>query len=1341
MHKSILIYSILFFLWVSHACYGSNYRFQHLTSMQGLPNMQVESLAEDDKGNIWIGTRNGLAKYDGYSIYTYYHEDNRPNSLRHNFIHHLFFDSHKRLWICTEAGICRYRPETDDFECYRNNNQFYNCIAENQKGQVFLGGDHLSRFDEKDDLFKTYPTLNSSRISSLAFDKQGNLFVASSSSVYYFNSSMTKITQVNRKYYENCLTEHNIIMPLFFDSAGKLWLGRNGQGLMWINLKTGKQHIFAGSEISDRIVRTITEDKSHNMWIGTEKGITIIHPNGEKEILRYHFQDDKGLSDNAIYTILCDKNQNIWIGSYFGGVDVLIRNNAQFLYFEPGLGSFNIKARVPRMMVEVSPKVYWIATEDGGINIYNATSKTFSVVNNIPNLGTNVHALFVSQKSHDMWIGTRFNGLFRYNLSTHRTVRYLRSNGLSSEGIFYIAQQHNGRIWVATMEGLRFYDAKKDYFFPTKNAILNRTFVYTLFVDKNDDIWVGTVAFGIFKINGKNGNVTNIRRNGRNGLKDNYIINIYQDSQGTIWIGTNNNGLQYIDKKTGKIRSFKDDFMLTKCTICGIAESPIGCLWISTSQGLYQYNLTKHSTIRFSSENGLPINQFNYESILTTASEDLLLGTINGLIAFNPKRVTSKEGPFIVHFKELAINNKKISVGIENSPLEKNIDHTKVLKLKYDEARSFFIEYGVIIPGNTTSIRYQVWVKGIDSGWRNVGIERRFYGYKVQPGTYYLQVRANNSNYGWDHCPVKTIKIVVLPPFYRSIWAYLIYFTILGVLIYLACRFFSIRMQERNAVKMAKMEKEKIEEIDRVKFNFFTTVSHELKTPLSLIVAPLKSISHENLDEQSINHLNMAIKNTRKMEGLINELVTFNKVETDNFTFYVQKGNPLEFIELASKPFHEACEHKDIQFSVDCENNGEEVWFSPSYIERIINNLLSNALKFTDKGGKITIKAFITSLEKNPYTYLIIKVSDTGIGIAKEEQENIFDRYYQTKRGYNVNNKGWGIGLALVKRLVEIHKGKVSVKSEIGAGSIFTVSLNVSPNAFDTKNLITNDKAIIPASQYQFSSPQIDMDGHQNLGLSPEDTEAKRTLLIVEDNVDMLNFLENYFRSKYNIFTATNGKKAFEIALKETIDLVISDVMMPEMDGIELSKTLKKNMETSHIPIILLTAKNESSDVVIGYQSGAEAYVSKPFDPQILELQVKNIISLIKNRQEEIVNLQEGEEINSTSLSELDKEFIHKINTLVDENIDNSDFAIVDITKCLGVSRSLLHTKMKNLMNISMGDYIKKKRIDKACQLLKQGYNVSETAYRTGFSDPNYFSKAFKKAMGISPSEFCNHIK
>ena len=1342
--------SILTFLYFSifTFCAAANYRFRHLSSQDGLPHQQVETMAQDQKGNIWIGTRNGLVRYDGYEMHAYFHNDEDPHSLSNNFVKVIHCDRKGRIWVCTELGISRYRPATDDFATYHEGTEHVLSLVETSKGRIIGGGDNLSVYDEQSDTFVQYPALEIGFIVSMTISPDDQLYVASNTSIYSYDATLTKITRLDPRYYEAFTTGIDGIIPMTFDHEGQLWLGRNGQGVMRIDLKSGLTRIYQPHELSNGIVRAITEDNDHNIWLGTEKGITVIHPDGTTDILQHRFQSPTMLSDNAIYCIMNDRHGNLWIGSYFGGVDILLQAGRQFEWDEPSYADGQLHGKVVRQMAEVgSPgqlsHAIWLATEDAGINVYDTRTRRFTPFTaHADALGTNVHALHYDDTQQEMWIGTFRRGLFRYHLPSGTMRRYLFTHGLPSDAIFDFARDSQGRLWVATTQGLRRYDPTTDRFEKTADEQLNTTFVYCLCADGDSRLWAGTSNAGLFCLDTSTGATRHWTRQ-PSGLKDNYIICLCLDSDGRLWIGTNNSGLQYMEAPYDKPLPFDIDAQLGNATICALCEDDSHHLWITTGRGLYCYDLRQKSLTRYTTQDGLPTNQFNFSSALLADDGHLHFGTVNGLVTLTSGSKNARtRGPLTVHLSQLTINGQAVTARGNDTPLSRHIDDTDTITLSHDEARSFTLQYGVIEPGQNSSVEYQLWFEGIDPAWRNVGSERSFNGYNLRPGTYRLHLRANTSNEGWDTMPQRTLTIIVRPPFYLTTWAFLVYILLAAAIVYVAWRIVNGRMQSRNEVQLARMEKAKIEEVDRAKFDFFTTVSHELKTPLSLIVAPLRTIARQELSPENQEQLTMAIKNTRKMESLISELVTFNKIETDQFPFYVQLGNPLEFIERCAASFAEAARAGGLLLTVDNEDNGEEVWFSPDYVERILNNLLSNALKFTPGGGTVSVRASIE--EQQSLTYLSLSVADTGIGIAPEELQNIFNRYYQTKRGHNVNNEGWGIGLSLVRRLAEVHKGTVSVDSQLGQGSTFTCHLCVDQRAFDASSLLTDDKVIVPISEYKLTggyegAKVRGYEGEEARGCEDRHDAAPiqaATLLIVEDNSDMRDYLQRYFAHDYHVLTATNGREALDVVTSQTVDVVVSDIMMPLMDGIELCQSLKQSMETSHIPVILLTAKSDTADVVTGYRSGAEAYVAKPFEPEALALQIKNIMQLQKKRQTQVQQATDQSDIDATTLSELDKQFIRQINELVDQNLGNSDFAVGDITRALLVSRSLLHTKMKSLVGLSMGDFIRKKRMDRACQMLRQGYNVSETAYATGFSDPNYFSKTFKKHLGVNPSEY-----
>lgn len=1318
---------------------AGNYRFQHIDSKRGLPHQQVEALAIDADGNLWMGTRGGLARYDGYAVRTYYHDASNPASLQHNLVHALHLDRQGRLWACTETGVCRYRPETDDFRCYAQPQGLFWSVTEDQDGRLFFGGRALYRLDEQQDTLLPLPLLTDAFVNALAAAPTGELYVATNSQLLRYDRALSRITALPPELYADFMTSRNVIVPLHFDHRGQLWVGRNGRGVMSVDLQTGQRRIFQPAELSNGIVRCITEDASHRIWLGTEGGITVLHPDGRREFLRHRFQDANSLSDNAIYAILPDSAQNLWVGSYFGGVDYLLSSHEQFRFYEPGTAEGELPARVPRMMTETSPGTYWLTTEDAGIFIYDAATGRFTPFNGIPGMGTNIHSILHDSLRHEMWIGTRFEGIYCYDLQRHTARHYLYSHGLSSEGCFWLAQQRTGQLWVATMQGLRRYDREADTFLPVGHDVLDSCFIYTLHIDAQDNVWAGTNTRGIYCIDARTRSIKNYAHEDGTGLLDNYIICLHTDRQGHLWVGTNSCGLQCMDLQTGRFTA-SQELLLARCTVCSFLEDDDAGLWVATSQGLFRRDLQTGAIVRFSSESsGLPSNQFNYASSLRARNGRLLFGTINGLISFLPRQLRQEQGPFVVHLKGLA------TAGEADDPATlPRLDAASRLVLTHNQATHFTIEYGIIRPAGTATVVYQVQLEGVDRAWRNVGTERRFSAFKLPAGTYRLHLRAASAGAPdevWAQSPVRTLEIVVRPPLWRSPWAMALWALLLAALAYGAWRFSQLRLREKNDIRMAHLEREHLRQLDKAKSNFFATAAHELKTPLTLITAPLRSITRGQLDATGRQHLDMAIQNAAKMQELIGELVTFNKLESGGFPFYLQRGNPLLFIQNMMSAFSDACQQSQLTLTVRTEDNGEVVCFSPSYLERILNNLMSNAIKFTPKGGSIAVEASIDSRQDSPHTFLRCSVRDTGIGILPEELDKIFDRFYQTRRGYYADSSGWGIGLSLVQRLVDIHQGRVDVQSTVGQGTTFTIWLCVSEAAFgetaaNIADLTLSGKAEADPSQTQATPPSWTATEAEAAPAQAQTPEAEAPLLLlVDDNTDLLHFLCQTFQPQYQVITATNGREALQLASTQDVQMVISDVMMPEMDGNELCQRLKADMQTSHIPVILLTAKSEQEDVRQGYQAGAEAYVPKPFDPQTLLLQVGNILRLIRQRRQQRAE-NTAEAIQDDTLSELDRDFMQRMSLLVEQHLADSDFSIADITAALGVSRSLLHLKMKNIVGISMGDYIRQQRLAAACRLLLQGHNVSETAYATGFSDPNYFSKTFKKHLGVSPKDY-----
>lgn len=1345
----ILLLSVICFLPMTVSA-QQNYIFTHLKSDVGLPHQQVESMAFDQDGLLWVGTRNGLAKYDGYSFVAYYHDPDDDMSIPHNFIRNIFVDSDNNVWIGSDKEVCCYQRDTDDFRHYDVLGEPITHIAETSDGSIICSGMKVFRKKKNEDTFRQIPRQMEGYVVGLVVSPDDKVYMSTNNSISYFTPDMISETVLDSSVYSDFLSGFDAIAPLYFDKNGVMWVGRDGKGVMSLNLSTGEKNIYDSNLLSDGTVRVITEDSKGNIWLGTEKGITTINPSsGVIHKISQRFGNSRTLSDNAIYCIVPDNQDNMWIGTYFGGINVMLRDAMGFDWIAPGYDGMTLSGKAIRGIAEPEDGSLWLATEDGGINILDIVHRRIEKFNSIPELGTNVHELYYDKDTGDMWIGTFRSGLFRYNLRTRQTKRYTAFNsGLKSNAVFALACRNDGsrRLWVATTLGLMCYDPLNDTFSLTNHPALDSDFIYCLHADRMGNLWVGTVNRGLFRIDAKSGEVKGWsldRSASGNGLSDNYVTSIYVDRRDRVFIGTNNGGVQIIDGKVLEFLRFNDP-PASWGTVCAIRQDQADNIWITTSNGLYKVDSDDMSYVRFTTADGLPENQFNFSSIIQASDNRMYCGTVNGLVSFSPDITKHSELTSSVHLWRLSLNNDVVTPQTPDSPLTSAIDLTELLELDYNDSRVFSIDYGIIDPAGAKDVRYQIFMEGLDREWRDVGTQRRFTAMELPYGTYVFKVRALASGEDWENAPIKSLDLRINPPFYLSSMAWVVYILTAILICYVMYRLFLWRMKEKQQKKLNQIERAKNDELNREKMEFFTNISHELKTPLSLILAPLKQLSsNEPLSEESREKLSTAIANTSKMVDLINELVTFNRVESGNFQLFLQKGNPLTLIETMTGYFRGPASDKNISINVMTQNNGEDVWFSPTYLERIISNLLSNAIKYTGENGYVDVRASIVEGDDNA-VYLQLEVKDSGIGIAQDEIDNIFKKYYQTRRGYNASHSGWGIGLATVKKLVELHKGRINVTSKVGEGSSFVVRLNVTPEAFDTACCISTADAQPMAYQPTFISNTLAVYSHGTQENNEVNDERKTSILLVEDNPQLLRFLADEFSKHYNVYTAVNGVEALKVTEEYTVDIVVSDVMMPEMDGIELCDKLKNNLATSHIPVILLTAKSDEESTMAGFKSGAEAYVAKPFDPQLLALRVKNILRVrrayIDSKIGAADSVAEEPLEDLPPLNNFDNEFIVRINSLIDDNIDNSDFSVADITRELCISRSLLHIKMKTFFKSSITDHIKQRRMSKACELLRQGSNVSETAYSTGFSDPNYFSKVFKKTYGMSPTDYVSSV-
>ena len=1331
-----------------------NIRFIHLTNDDGLPNNTAYSVCQDYKGFIWIATKNGLCKYDGQNVLTYYISGKKDeNDIISNQMQYVFEDGKQRLWAVSHSDVVLYNRDMDRFESilhYDTENTFIRTLYCDKENNVYAAGNDLLIYNEQkcefEPVLKNEKKINKS-ITSLAMDKEGLLWAGTMfeglicidtkkrESVYFHHDNNDSHSVIS-----------NRVLSLYKDSKDRLWIGTENGGICRYDSESKRFVSFAA--FPDVCVRTFAEDPEGNIWIGTEEGLYVYSPDtGIFTNYKQNYSDKYSLNNNAIYAIFRDNEDNMIIGTYFGGINILPNSFRHFHYYQYGNSDRFLSGKVVRQIVGDALGNLWIATEDGGLDYYNKQTDRFEYFKPDKNRNSisyhNVHSLLLDSRQN-LWAGTYLGGLNKYNLKTNLFKQYSNKNypNMIVDNVFSLIEDNEHQIWVGTTNGLAIYNHETDRFTRFRPQRFGAKSVNHLLQDSEGNVWIATRKNGLYYYNKNTDNLSNfIHTPGKNSIPDNYINYIFEDSTKNIWIGTYEGGLCRYDKQTESFTVYNEENGLPSNTVFGITESNSGNLWISTNNGLSCMDVANGAFTNYSVSDGLPNKQFNYNSVYKGLDGILYFGTINGMIAFNPEDIETTAYTPRVEFIDFKIFGKSVSPDGNKSPLSKNIEEieeTDVIHLNSKQAQSFTLEFTVPTLSHSNSTFFAIKLN-TDNNWSYVGQQRHITYANLPHGKYKIRVKAAfNNNWTGDES-AKSITIIIDPPFWLSTTAYLIYMLVIAGITFSLYNFLRRRQQEKNLILLERLEKEKMKEVNNLKLNFFTNISHELKTPLSLILTPLQSFLNKNVFNQEIRpKMELIANNALRMNRLIDELILFIKAETKQEKIRVKRGDLLNFIGNISEGFRALADEKEIEYIVDIPPLFEEVRFAPEKVEKIVYNLLSNAFKYTGS-GKIILSAFLN--HEADYVYLNLTVSDTGIGIAPDEIEKIFENYYQVKDFAKGKKTGFGIGLALTRELVLLHKGSINVSSESDKGSVFNVKLNVDARAFSQDEISDNDADARFIEEYKYLSVKPenkDSETYEN-PIDKEISDRQYKMLIVEDNLELLNFYKELFSDVYTVVIAENGKKGLDVAKSKLPDIIISDIMMPEMTGTQLAHKLKTSLDTCHIPLILLTSKTGEEAQLEGYESGADLYIEKPFNPVLIRKQISNLLNTKENQKK--LYFSNKVELDDIVTNVRDKKLIADIEKFILKNLSDSAFSINEILKEVGIGRTLLHVKLKSIVGLSATEFINNIRIKESVKLLLSGCNVSEAAYSTGFSSPGYYTHCFKKIFGISPTEYLANKK
>lgn len=1348
--KKIVIY--LFFLCLGmHSAFSETpeqITFSYISINEGLSQSTVFSIDQDKRGNMWFATYDGVNKYDGYAFTVYQHNEDDPNSIANDISRIVKTDSQGRVWIGTRDGLSRYDEKKDIFQnfFYEKNGKHLqvNGIEEISPEQLLISTpEGLIMFDIKESKFidDSFSTAMHKTIASTLYRQDDQIYIGTSTDGLYTYS-------ITQKTFEKVIPILGTkqIQAILQQSPTRIWVATEGAGLFLINPKTKeiKNYLHSPSNpksISSNYIRSLAMDSQNRLWIGTFNDLNIYHE-GTDSFASYSSNpvENGSLSQRSVRSIFMDSQGGMWLGTYFGGLNYYhpIRNRFKNIRNIPYKNS--LSDNVVSCIVEDKDKNLWIGTNDGGLNLYNPitqrfTSYTLQEDESARGIGSNnIKAVYVDEKKSLVYIGTHAGGLSILHRNSGQVENFNQRNSqLVNENVYAILPDGEGNLWLGTLSALVRFNPEQQSFTTIEKEkdgtpVVSKQ-ITTLFRDSHKRLWIGgEEGLSVFKQEGLDiqkasilpvSNVTKLFTNC-----------IYEASNGVIWVGTRE-GFYCFNEKDKQIKRYNTTNGLPNNVVYGILEDSFGRLWLSTNRGISCFNPETEKFRNFTESDGLQSNQFNTASYCRTSVGQMYFGGINGITTFRPELLLDNPYTPPVVITKLQLFNKVVRPDDETGILTKNISETKSITLKSWQT-AFSIEFVVsnYISGQHNTFAYKL--EGYDKEWYYLTDSRTVSYSNLPQGTYQFLVKAANSDGKWNPIPT-ALEIIVLPIWYKTWWALLIFFATFAGFITFVFRFFWMRKSMEAQLEIERRDKEHQEEINQMKMRFFINISHELRTPLTLILTPLQEIINKISDRWTRNQLEYIQRNANRLLHLVNQLMDYRRAELGVFELKAKKGNAHQLIQDNFLFYDKLARHKKITYTLHSELEDKEVLFDANYLELIVNNLLSNAFKYTESGQSITV----TLKEENGW--LLLQVSDTGIGIPINKQGKIFERFYQIES----EHVGSGIGLSLVQRLIELHHGRIELDSEENKGSTFSVYLPQDLSVYKPSELASNDEQNEEEQVYSTNSKAmyfIDTEKVENESVESGD-KKRGTILIVEDNNEIRRYLSNGLADLFNTLEAGNGEEALEKLKDNEVDVIVTDVMMPVMDGIKLCKNVKQNIRTCHIPVIILSAKTDIKDQMEGLQMGADDYIPKPFSLAILTTKIQNMMRTRRRMLDKYAKSLEVEPEKIT-FNAMDEALLKRAMAIVEKNMDNIEFSTDEFAREMNMSRSNLHLKLKAITGESTIDFIRKIRFNEAAKLLKDGrYTVAEVSTMVGFNTPSYFATSFKKYFGCLPTEYIKKSK
>jgi len=1338
--KNILIKSILMLVamcFASSLNAQSEYSFDIFTQEDGLPNNQIQTIFQDSKGWMWIGTSQGLSRFDGYGFLNYLPDEDDSTSIQGHLIRVIKEDSNGNLLIGTETGglnIFDRRKEVfskplQQIPGFQYREISVNDVIEDEDRNLWLATDFnvfiLDSAGNLNSLERSNPEVSIEGIfvRNLVFDRNNDLWIGTNQGLYVYNNN-TKVLELIELPYGD--TENHEIWEIYKDTDGDIWVGTYSAGLFIIDPETRSYNSIKLEPEMPRTetIRAVSKGIFGEYWIGTRGGLYKYSKiRGVSGFFRHNMQEPRSLSNNSVWSVFHDSKGETWIGTR-GGLNLLAKSKQVFHNFTalPGNNHYLNSSIIYTIWIDDRDRI-WLGTEDGGINIYDQKTKTYTYLtadkNQANSLSQNCIKSFLDDGKGNLWVATFMGGIDVIDLETGKVTNYYYDPGkkgsISDNRVWDLCFDQQGQIWVVTSGGVDRFDNQTKTFihYPQLNG---NELVNWIEPDSKGNLWMGSTDELII-YNPQNNNIKRYFEHTRT---------MYEDEQHRTWVATNDRGIVLYSAASGSLKNYSEESGLANSQALCILEDNENNLWVSTTNGLSKFDPVREVFQNFSSKDGLGNNQFCYGAAYKTKSGDLLFGTVAGFNMFNPDDIIALDADVPLVFTDLKIFNKSVPIGQGNKAvLNESISETNHLVLNYQQD-VFTLEFAALNYVNSQNNLYSYKLDGFNRDWIGPSKDRIAPFTNLNPGNYTLRVKRVFRGNQHESKELQ-MAITILPPFWKTNWFISLILILILSVIYLLVRFFINREKIKNQLVIERVNARRLHELDMMKLKFFTNISHEIRTPLTLILGPLeKLLKKENTDGEVKENLKLMQRNAQNLNKLINQLLDFRKLQTGTLKLNLTEADIVGYIRNIVDSFNDYAIEKDIKLTFNTLKKRLFVSFDPDKIEKILNNLLSNAFKFTDAKGSISVNlSLIFDTESDDFAeettekqFIEISIKDTGKGISNKNIDKIFMRFFQSNEGDR--DAGAGIGLALVKELISLHNGKIFVTSKPGKGTKFTIRIPY--------NMAEETKPVTMVNGMEATAGEVVPETDDKLG--------DRIMLIVDDNADVRQFIRNHFNSFYKICEAANGEEGWKQALETIPDIIISDIIMPKSDGYELCKRLKNDERTSHIPVLLLTAMHSKEHELKGLTTGADDYITKPFDLSVLQAKVDNMLSMRDLLKQKFTATMVLEPTN-VLISSPDERFLQKVIEVVEENIADSELDIESFAMKVGVSRMQLYRKLHALTDMTVKEFIRNIRLKRATQLLEQQkLNISEIAYAVGFKDLSHFRKCFKREFGMSATEF-----